>query len=147
MTGRNLLRGLVLAAALAAMPLVALADAVKVAIHVGEENASIMNMALNNATNIMSHYAGLNQEVVVEIVTYGPGLHMLRADTSPVKDRIEAMALTYENLSFSACMNTVEAMKKQSQKDVPLLEEATEVPSGAVRLMELQFAGYAYLRP
>ena len=38
-------------------------------------------------------------------------------------------------------------MKKKSQKDVPLLSEATVVPSGAVRLMELQAEGYAYLRP
>ena len=147
MTGRNLLRGLMLGAALAAMPLAALAEAVKVAIHVDEEDVSTMNMALNNAANILKHYQGLDQEVVVEIVTFGPGLHMLRADTSPVKARIEEMALTYENLTFSACLNTVQAMKQQSQKDVPLLEEATEVPSGAVRLMELQFAGYAYLRP
>jgi intracellular sulfur oxidation DsrE/DsrF family protein len=57
------------------------------------------------------------------------------------------MALEMENISFSACLNTVEAMKQKSQKDVPLISEASVVPSGAVRLMELQQEGYAYLRP
>ena len=119
----------------------------KVAIHVDEENVSTMNMALNNAANIAKHYGDLGEEVVIEIVTYGPGLHMLRADTSPVKDRISAMSLEMDNISFSACLNTVEAMKQKSQKDVPLISEANVVPSGAVRLMELQKEGYAYLRP
>lgn len=147
MTTKHLWRGLVLGVSLVALPLAALAEAVKVAIHVDEENVSTMNMALNNAANILKHYNDLGQEAVVEIVTYGPGLHMLRADTSPVKDRISEMSLLHENLTFSACLNTVQAMKQQSQADVPLLDEATEVPSGAVRLMELQFDGYAYLRP
>ena len=119
----------------------------KVAIHVDEENVSTMNMALNNAANIAKHYGDLGEEVVIEIVTYGPGLHMLRADTSPVKDRIATMSLEMDNISFSACLNTVQAMEQKSQKDVPLISEATVVPSGAVRLMELQNDGYAYLRP
>lgn len=119
----------------------------KVAIHVDEENVSTMNMALNNAANIAKHYGDLGEEVVIEIVTYGPGLHMLRADTSPVKDRIATMALEMDNISFSACLNTVQAMQQKSQKDVPLISEANVVPSGAVRLMELQKDGYAYLRP
>ncbi|MDM7968908.1 MAG: DsrE family protein [Paracoccaceae bacterium] len=140
-----------LMATLAALVLgaqLALAEAQhKVAIHVDEENVSTMNMALNNAANIAKHYGDLGEEVVIEIVTYGPGLHMLRADTSPVKDRIATMALEMGNISFSACLNTVEAMKQKSQKDVPLISEASVVPSGAVRLMELQKDGYAYLRP
>lgn len=119
----------------------------KVAIHVNQEDPATMNMALNNAQNISAFYASQGQEVTIEIVTYGPGLHMLRADTSPVADRISAMALEMTNLSFSACENTINGMKKKSQKDVPLLSEATVVPSGAVRLMELQQQGYSYLRP
>lgn len=121
--------------------------AAKVAIHVDEDNVKTMNMALNNAANIAKYYESQGQEVVIEIVTYGPGVHMLRQDTSPVKDRISAMSLEMDNIQFSVCLNTVQAMTQQLQTDVPLLDEATEVPSGAVRLMELQYDGYAYLRP
>ena len=38
-------------------------------------------------------------------------------------------------------------MIKKAGKDVPLMSEATMVPSGVVRLMELQADGYAYVRP
>ncbi|NBB97841.1 MAG: hypothetical protein GVY34_06660 [Alphaproteobacteria bacterium] len=132
---------------LALGPLAAWAEGAKVAIHVDEESVRTMNMALNNAANIIKHYEGIGEEVTVEIVTYGPGLHMLREDTSPVADRISVMALTHDTLSFSACLNTVQAMKQRTQTDIPLLSEADVVPSGAVRLMELQYDGYAYLRP
>ena len=124
-----------------------LAEATKVAIHVDEDNVSTMNMVLNNAANIEKYYSDKGEEVVIEIVTYGPGLNMLREDVSPVKDRIAQMALEYDNLTFSACLNTVEAVKQKTQKDVPLVAEASTVPSGAVRLMELQSQGYSYLRP
>lgn len=119
----------------------------KVAIHVDEESIQTMNMALNNAQNIATFYEEQGEEVIIEIVTYGPGLHMLRSDTSPVAQRIATMSLEMDNISFSACLNTVENMRQSSQKDVPLISEATVVPSGAVRLMELQQQGYAYLRP
>ena len=51
----------------------------------------------------------------MDIVAYGPGLHMLRADTSPVQDRIKqlkGMAFP-SNVQFSACANTKENMEKK----------------------------------
>lgn len=145
---KRLAGAVLLGAVLAAPASVARAEpAARVAIHVDEDNVQTMNMALNNAANIRNFYADRGEEVVIEIVTYGPGLHMLRADTSPVKDRIATMALEYDNLTFSACLNTVEAMEQQSNADVPLVSEAEVVPSGAVRLIELQQQGFAYLRP
>jgi intracellular sulfur oxidation DsrE/DsrF family protein len=106
-----------------------------------------MNLVLNNATNIVSHYQSQGQEVEVQIVTYGPGLHMLRADTSPVADRISQMALEYSNVTFHACNNTLQGMQRQAGTEVALLSEAQIVPSGAVHLIELQGQGWAYLRP
>jgi len=137
---------LTLAAALTAAAAAAQEPA-RVAIHVDEENVSTMNMALNNALNIIRHYEAAGRPVQVEIVAYGPGLHMLREDTSPVKDRISVMALEHEQIAFSACLNTVQNMEQKEQKNVPLVAEATVTPSGAVRLMELQEQGWSYLRP
>ena len=118
----------------------------KLAIHVDENNPQIMNMALNNASNVKAHYEALGQTVEIEIVAYGPGLKMYTAD-SPVKDRISAMSLENEHLAFSACGNTLSAMEKKTGGKVALLSEAKVVPSGVVRLMELQGQGYAYVRP
>jgi intracellular sulfur oxidation DsrE/DsrF family protein len=144
---RQLAATATLAAALVFSPLAALANGPKVAIHVDEDNPATMNMALNNAVNIISHYAAQGQTATVEIVTYGPGLTMLREGLSPVADRISDLSMSHETISFSACLNTVASIQQRTNADVPLLPEANVVPSGAVRLMELQFEGYAYLRP
>lgn len=119
----------------------------KVAIHVDDNDARVMNLALNNARNVLEYYHSKGETVAIEIVTYGPGLHMLRADTSPVKQRIAEMSLAAPELSFSACANTRTGMSKQEGKDVPLISEARVVPSGVIRLIDLQEKGYAYIRP
>jgi intracellular sulfur oxidation DsrE/DsrF family protein len=123
-------------------------DAVhKVAIHVDQNDPKVMNLALNNAQNLIKYYAKKKQKADVVIVTYGPGLHMLRKDTSPVQNRIAAMSLANPNLTFNACGNTHRKMSKQAGKKVALISEAKMVTSGVVRLVELQQAGYAYVKP
>jgi len=119
----------------------------KVAIQVNQNDKGVMDLALNNAKNIIDYYKGKGETVAVEIVTYGPGLHMLRADTSPVKERIAPMSLANPNIAFIACGNTQTNQGKAEGKTVALISEAKVVPSGVVRLMELQKQGYAYIRP
>lgn len=118
----------------------------KLAIQVNQNEKGVMDLALNNAKNVIDHYKAKNEPVQVEIVTYGPGLHMLRSE-SPVKERIASMALENANLTFQACGNTQANMTKAEGKPIALLSEAKVTPSGVIRLMELQDEGYAYIRP
>lgn len=126
----------------------AASDAVhKVAIQVNQNDKAVMDLALNNAKNIADYYASKGETVAIEVVTYGPGLHMLRSDSSPVKDRIAVMSLENPRLTFAACGNTQANQSKAENKPVVLVGEAKVTPSGVVRLMELQKQGYAYIRP
>lgn len=118
-----------------------------VAIHVDENDPQVMNMALNNVVNVSNYYESIGDEVVVEVVAYGPGLNMFVTGKSPVEERISVMSLELENVSFAACGNTHRAMSEKAGKDIPLMSEAAVVPSGVVRLIELQEEGYAYVRP
>jgi intracellular sulfur oxidation DsrE/DsrF family protein len=121
----------------------------RVAIQVDQNDAAVMNLALNNATNIMEQYKSKGETVQIEIVTYGPGLHMLRADTSPVQDRIKQIvdASFPSSIKFAACANTKDGMEKREGKPIGVVSQAEIVPSGAVRLIELQEQGWSYLRP
>ncbi len=143
------LRNALIAGAVALAPLTAAAEGEthKLAIHVDQNDPAVMNMALNNAKNAADYYEQQGDEVVIEVVAYGPGLNMLVEGKSPVADRISAMALEQEDISFAACGNTLAAMEEKAGGDVPLLSEAKVVPSGVVRLMELQEEGYSYVRP
>ncbi len=119
----------------------------KVIFHVDENDPARMNLVLNNAQNVDSYYKEKGEKASIEIVAYGPGLNMLVAETSPVKDRISSMSMAMDNLQFSACSNTHNAMNKKAGHEVPLLSEAKMVPSGVVRLVQQQENGWSYVRP
>lgn len=119
----------------------------RLVLQVNSNEPAVMNLALNNAANVAQYYQDLGEKVTIEIVTFGPGLHMLRNDTSPVKARIAAMALSTPSISYKACGNTKENMSKAEDKEVPLIAEASIVKSGVVRVMELQEQGWTYVKP
>ena len=116
-------------------------------LQVNTNEPAMMNLALNNATNVEQYYKNIGEKVEIEVVTFGPGLHMLRDDTSPVKDRIKAITDKSQSISFKACGNTQDNMHKAENKDIPLVAQATLVKSGVVRVMELQEQGWTYVRP
>jgi intracellular sulfur oxidation DsrE/DsrF family protein len=125
------------------------AKAHRLVIQVDQNDPAVMNLALNNATNVIEYYRAKGEDVDVDVVTYGPGLHMLRADTSPVLDRIKSLkdSAFPSKIQFSACGNTKEGMEKKEGHPITVLSEAVVVPSGVVRLMELQEKGWSYVRP
>ena len=116
-------------------------------LQVNTNDPAMMNLALNNATNVAQYYKDLGEKVTIEVVTFGPGLHMLRDDTSPVKARIKAIKESTPAISFKACGNTQENMHKVENKEIPIIPEATIVKSGVVRVMELQEQGWTYVKP
>jgi len=120
-----------------------------VAFHVDQNDPDVMNQTLNNATNVIEYYRARNEEVDVDIVTYGPGLNMLRADTSPVQDRIKQLKdmVFPGKIQFSACNVTKTGMEKREGHAISIVPGASIVASGVVHLMELQEKGWSYIRP
>jgi intracellular sulfur oxidation DsrE/DsrF family protein len=114
---------------------------------VSENDAAVMNLALNNAANASVYFDGQGQQLEVEIVAYGPGLNMFREDTSPVKARLQDFKSGMPNVTFSACGNTLKAMEKAEGKTIAVVPEAHVVPAGVVRLIELEEQGWSYVKP
>ncbi|HEX9329495.1 MAG TPA: hypothetical protein VF915_23405 [Reyranella sp.] len=131
----------------ATAPAAASKKAHRLVLQVNSNEPATMTLALNNATNVEQYYKERGEKIEIEVVAFGPGLHMLRDDTSPVKDRIKAIADKSPTISFKACGNTQENMGKAENKPIPLVAQATLVKSGVVRLMELQEQGWIYVRP
>ena len=119
----------------------------KLVLHMDENDPKKMNLALNIVEQSKKEWARRGDTLIVEVVAHGPGLMMLRTDKSPVKKRIGLIAIQQENVSFSACGNTMKKMGKKEGKAITLIPEATKVPAGVVRIMELQEMGYLYVRP
>ncbi len=119
----------------------------RIAFHIDENDPKLMNLTLNNVKNVTAYFESIGEAVEIQVVAYGPGLHMLRADTSPVASRIAALSLEIEGLTFAACGNTMRKMEEGSGQAVELLDEAVVVTSGVVQLVLLQEAGWSYIRP
>jgi hypothetical protein len=96
------------------------------------------NMILNNMQNLRDGVGG--EPVEIELVAYGPGINMLKADSS-VKQRI-AEALK-AGVTVNACQNTM-----TNAKLVPadMLPNISYVPAGVVEVMRKQQQGWAYIR-
>jgi len=140
----NKLMGALLGAALMvgslALPASSLAtDKSRMVIQVSDNNAATWNLALNNVKNIQKDVGKDN--VDLEIVAFGPGIGMLKAD-SEVANRIdEAIEAGVQVL---ACENT---MRNQKLSKEDMNDKVNYVPSGVVKIMQRQQQGYAYLRP
>ena len=146
---RRLATAALLSIAFASGALAADAKPHRVTIQIDQNDPQVMNLVLNNATNVIEHYRAKNEDVDIDIVAYGPGLHMLRSDTSPVQDRIKRLKdmVFPGKIQFSACNNTKQGMEKTEGHAISVVPEATIVPSGVVHLMELQEQGWSYIRP
>jgi intracellular sulfur oxidation DsrE/DsrF family protein len=146
---RHLVTAALLSMALVSPGLAAVGKPHNVAIQIDQDDPQVMNIVLNNATNVIEYYRAKNEEVNVDIVAYGPGLHMLRADTSPVQDRIKHLKdmVFPGKIQFSACGNSKQGMEKTEGHAISIVPDASIVPSGVVHLMELQERGWSYVRP
>ncbi|TAN58881.1 MAG: hypothetical protein EPN20_15825 [Magnetospirillum sp.] len=119
----------------------------RVAIQVSDGDPARMNLALNNAINIVKVYQARKEAVEVRIVTYGPGVTLVRSDSSPLATRVKSFVDGVPEVGFDVCDNTLTGLRKTEGREIPIFDGVTHVEAGAVTLMELQEQGWSYLRP
>lgn len=123
-----------------AMPATSLAqDKAKMVIQVSDNDPAKWNLALNNAKNIQKDIG--KDKVDLEIVAYGPGIGMLKAE-SEVANRIQEAVES--GVQVMACENT---MRNQKLNKTDMNAKVGYVSSGVVEIMQKQQQGFAYLRP
>lgn len=121
----------------------------RIVLHVGSNDPASMRVALNNIENAHTVYAAQGETLSLELVANGGGYAMLRADISPVKERLAEIHGLFPAVVFSACQMTrkgVAAAEHKQLADIPQVPEATDVPAGIVRITELQEQGWTYIR-
>ncbi len=136
------------AAALAAMPVLALAQAatprpVKVVYHLAEGKAQ----ATRAIANIRYHLAA-DPKAKIVVVTHGAGIEFLidgavNAQSQPYAGSVADLANM--GVEFRVCKNTLDVMQIGADR---LMMEASVVPSGVAEVARLQaHEGFVYLRP
>lgn len=135
---KKIATALAMALVLCAAPFAAsAASATKVVIQVSDDTPQKWNLALNNANNVLKAIPGSE----VEIVVYGPGIGMLKADAT-VANRVGAASSA--GIKVVACQNT---MRGQKLTAADMHADIGYVPAGVVEIMTKQAEGWSYLRP
>jgi intracellular sulfur oxidation DsrE/DsrF family protein len=119
----------------------ALAEAIanRVVVQVSDGDAAKWNLALNNARNLQEDLGAANVEI--EIVTYGPGIGMLKVESIVANRIADALA---SGIKIVACQNT---MRNQKLVKDDMLAGIGYVGAGVVEIMQRQQQGWTYLRP
>ena len=115
----------------------------KVVLQLSDNDPTKQTLVLNVANNLMKAYGGPDK-VDVEIVAFGPGLRLMFDDNGN-KGRING--LTDNGVRFAACGNTMKKMTSQLGHEPKLNSQATVVPAGVVRIIELVDKGYTLIKP
>jgi len=113
----------------------------KLVIQISTNDLRAQETALGNIVNLQKHYGMDNIEI--ELVAFGPGYRLLTPQHS-LAPRIASLAL--QEITFTACLNTLNAIKEKTGFKPELIEGITTTKAGVARIIELQEDGYSYIK-
>jgi intracellular sulfur oxidation DsrE/DsrF family protein len=114
----------------------------RLTLQLSENNAEKESLVLSVAANVLKAYGP--DKVAIEVVAFGPGVDLLRAD-NPNKTLIESLIV--QGVRFDVCMNTIDTIERKTGKPYPLNPHAQKVVAGVERIVTLAEHGYVTVRP
>jgi len=118
----------------------------RVLIHLTDDKSSQLATALDEIEGLMRYYRDSRQTAHVEVVMNGRGLDLVRVDTAPYAERVAQLQREYHNLTFAACQNTIDRLKREQNITVRLLPGVIIIDSGMAEIMRRQHQGWTYLQ-
>jgi uncharacterized protein len=109
-----------------------------VVFQMSEDDPARHSLVLRNVANLRRE---LGTQVPVELVLFGPGLSLGRADGPSASALTDLVA---DGLDLAVCAN---ALREQGLEIDQMVEGAHTVPAGVAELVRRQQQGWAYLRP
>lgn len=98
---------------------------------------------LSVANNLIKHYESPDL-VDIEIVAFGPGIHLLVAG-NPREARISS--LVESGVRFVGCMNTVDSLELATGKRPEMNEHTIPVQTGVAHVVKRVREGYVLVKP
>ena len=114
----------------------------KLVIQMNTRDPEIQTEVLSNIVNVSKYYGVDNVEI--ELVAYGPGIYFITKQ-SDFRKRIESLMM--QDVTFTACGDTLKTIKRTKGIDLDLIDDVVIVSNGVPRMMDLQQQGYSYLSP
>jgi intracellular sulfur oxidation DsrE/DsrF family protein len=118
----------------------------KVLIHVADDDPARLTQAMEEIEGLMRYYRENRVSAHVEVVINGRGLELVRIDTSEHAAKIARLLNEYDNLTFAACQNTIDRLKREQGITARLLPGVVVTDSGMAEIMRRQHQGWTYLQ-
>jgi len=114
----------------------------RLVLQLSDDDAKKQSLVISVAYNLLKFYGP--DKIAIEVVTFGPGITLLRAD-SPNRKFVDSLAA--QGVKFDLCMNTVETIKRQTGHVPAFNPKARPVEAGVAQILALTEKGYILVRP
>jgi intracellular sulfur oxidation DsrE/DsrF family protein len=114
----------------------------RIVLQLSDNDPRKQGLVLSVASNLMKFYDP--DKVAIEIVTFGPGIDLLRLE-NPNRKMVESLVV--QGARFDLCLNTVDTLERDSGKRPEFIAAATPVQVGVAQILFLTENGYTLVRP
>lgn len=118
----------------------------RLVLQINTDDPTVMRALISTSLNLPKYYRETKQDFSIEIVAYNAGIHMFRVDTSPVKELLKVVQALTPDIRFVVCEATKLGMERGEGHPISFIDNVQLVPNGPGRIIELQEAGWSYIR-
>lgn len=114
----------------------------RLVLQLSDDEPKKQGLIISIAYNLLKFYGP--DRIAIEVVTFGPGIDLLRADSA---NRQYVDSLVAQGVRFDVCMNTVETIERNTGQRPRLNPNAVPVEAGVAQILALVEKGYTLVRP
>lgn len=114
----------------------------KIALQLSDNDPKKQALVISIAYNLLKAYDP--DKIAIEVVTFGPGIDLLRTENT---NRKLVESLIAQGVRFDVCLNTVDTIERETGKRPNIIPDATPVQVGVGQILRLSENGYTLVRP
>ncbi len=114
----------------------------RIVLQLSDNDPKKQSLVVSVAYNLLKAYDP--DKVAIEVVTFGPGIDLLRPENDH-RQRVES--LVAQGVRFDVCLNTVDTIERDTGKRPEFIAAATPVQVGVAQILLLTENGYTLVRP
>jgi uncharacterized protein len=114
----------------------------RLALQLSDNDPKKQALVISVAYNLLAFYGP--DKVAIEVVAFGPGIDLLRAESA---NRKLVESLLAQGVRFDVCLNTVDTLQRETGKRPDIIPGATPVQVGVGHILSLTENGYTLVRP
>lgn len=114
----------------------------RIALQLSDNDPKKQGLVISIAYNLLKAYDP--DKIAIEVVTFGPGIDLLRPENG---NRKLVESLVAQGVRFDVCLNTVDTIERETGHRPDIIPVATPVQVGVGQILTLTENGYTLVRP